>query len=599
MKKLSRRLMGLITNHFRELDLASVCPQANLAVHHTAKIRRALKTISALRQMNDSSQMISSDSALENIAERDVTKNTGKGQLRRKPCSIIYTEAATEGQNACKKGWSCCSTVPNTKTVCCACCSSEEKQRLQHSRKLCHMRRTCLCKDAKLKESTVGNGSGTEKGPEKQSRGSSAERVLVKSMESVTDELDIDKLQQDLQHERTLRAQLAEQIKNLTCSMQCLKADGEQQAACLRDALSKAEEQVKLAVRSQNLAMDLAKQSRNHSDMIKASKSDLAAQMTVLKVKRQTICDNTKLACECKDLKYQLKSMSETEAKKFADVSLEVDKIKNAVQRKEEILYAEKAEYEEMIAELTNVVKIQKKQICDLTGICNQHQIQMQQKDMCISEKDAQQCDQQCKLNTMVSKVKELKMELENSKFSLAQETQTCNTLRKELINIKDNHHCELRIKEQMIEDQSDTIKRLKNLVQQSEKMAKHAAQEFEQLTDQLYCEKETNNSLLAALETAESKFADQPLGLCKNCEELGAQMDCLEDQKRKALQAAKFAADKFFKAKIEFEHQLQEEKQQQQYLKMALKKRENEIDCLKANYQHRKQVDKRNRSIH
>lgn len=66
--------------------------------------------------------------------------------------------------------------------------------------------------------------------------------------------------------------------------MKCLKADGEQQAACLKDALTKAEEQVKLAVRSRNLAMDLAKQSRDHSDMIKTSKSDLAAQISALKV---------------------------------------------------------------------------------------------------------------------------------------------------------------------------------------------------------------------------------------------------------------------------------------------------------------------------
>lgn len=55
--------------------------------------------------------------------------------------------------------------------------------------------------------------------------------------------------------------------------------------------------------------------------------------------------------------------------------------------KKEEILSAEKVEFEEMIAELTNVIKIQKKQICELTGICNQHQILMQKKDMCISEK--------------------------------------------------------------------------------------------------------------------------------------------------------------------------------------------------------------------
>lgn len=121
--------------------------------------------------------------------------------------------------------------------------------------------------------------------------------------------------------------------------------------------------------------------------------------------------------------------------------------------------------------------------------------------------------------------------------------------------------------------------------------MAKHAAREFEQLTDQLFCEKETNNTLRAALEAAELQSPDQTSLICKSCEELENQLDCLEEQKRKALLAAKFAAEKFFESKKEFQKQLQCEKQQQQLLKIILQKKENEIGCLKAKFQRRRQV--------
>lgn len=64
----------------------------------------------------------------------------------------------------------------------------------------------------------------------------------------------------------------------------------------------------------------------------------------------------------------------------------------------------------------------------------------------------------------MVSKVKELKAEMENLKCSFNEERQNCNALRKELNDGKDNQHCDLRIKEKIIEDQSDTIRRLKKV---------------------------------------------------------------------------------------------------------------------------------------
>lgn len=130
--------------------------------------------------------------------------------------------------------------------------------------------------------------------------------------------------------------------------------------------------------------------------------------------------------------------------------------------------------------------------------------------------------------------------------------------------------------------------------------MAKHAAREFEQLTDELFCEKETNSSLQAALEAAEAQQSDEATLTCESCEDLEAQLDCLEEQKRKALLAAKFAAEKFFQSKSEFQRELQREKEQNRLLKNLLHRRENEIECLKAKFQNTRQLaaEKRNSCI-
>ena len=110
-------------------------------------------------------------------------------------------------------------------------------------------------------------------------------------------------------------------MEKLTCSMKCLKDDGEQQAACLKDALEKAKSEAKLAARSRNLAMDLAKQSRDQTDLVKASRDEIANEINVIK------SHNSKLQCECTELRCKLQTMSENEAKKYVNCFIFIHRI--------------------------------------------------------------------------------------------------------------------------------------------------------------------------------------------------------------------------------------------------------------------------------
>lgn len=66
-------------------------------------------------------------------------------------------------------------------------------------------------------------------------------------------------------------------MKSLTCSLNCLKEDSEQKAACLRDALVTAEEQRKVA-------MDLVKQSKDQADLVKTDRDELLNEISELQV---------------------------------------------------------------------------------------------------------------------------------------------------------------------------------------------------------------------------------------------------------------------------------------------------------------------------
>lgn len=65
----------------------------------------------------------------------------------------------------------------------------------------------------------------------------------------------------------------------------------------------------------------------------------------------------------------------------------EVNLIKSIVKQKEEILQAEIIELKGLIAELTNVTKIQERRICELSIICKKQQCSLRDKSKTIIEK--------------------------------------------------------------------------------------------------------------------------------------------------------------------------------------------------------------------
>lgn len=111
--------------------------------------------------------------------------------------------------------------------------------------------------------------------------------------------------------EKKRNRELAEQLEKVNCSLQCLKSESEEQAACLKDALEKAKIETKLASRSRNLAVDLAQQSKDQIDLVKASRDEVFSQMNVVN------SHNSKLQCECDELRSKLREMSENEEKRF------------------------------------------------------------------------------------------------------------------------------------------------------------------------------------------------------------------------------------------------------------------------------------------
>lgn len=61
--------------------------------------------------------------------------------------------------------------------------------------------------------------------------------------------------------------------------------------------------------------------------------------------------------------------------------------MKRAVKEKENALNKERAEFMDMILELTNVINIQKRRICEITGICNNQRHSMNERDKELSQK--------------------------------------------------------------------------------------------------------------------------------------------------------------------------------------------------------------------
>lgn len=61
--------------------------------------------------------------------------------------------------------------------------------------------------------------------------------------------------------------------------------------------------------------------------------------------------------------------------------------MKCAVKDKEDALNKERTEFMDMILELINVIKIQKRRICEVTGICNNQQHTLHEKDNELCQK--------------------------------------------------------------------------------------------------------------------------------------------------------------------------------------------------------------------
>lgn len=61
--------------------------------------------------------------------------------------------------------------------------------------------------------------------------------------------------------------------------------------------------------------------------------------------------------------------------------------MKHALKEKENALNRERAEFMDMILELTNVINIQKRRLSEVTGICNNQQHSMDQKNKQLSDK--------------------------------------------------------------------------------------------------------------------------------------------------------------------------------------------------------------------
>ncbi|XP_043268758.1 myosin-10-like isoform X2 [Venturia canescens] len=375
----------------------------------------------------------------------------------------------------------------------------------------------------------------------------------------------IEKMYKELEQQN---AELAERLKNMDCSLNCLKSEGEKEAACLKDALEKAKKEAHLASRSRDLAMDLAKQSRDQTDVIKASRDAIADEVNAVK------CNNTKLQCECEQLRCKLKEIKRKEDKKCTDVDDKVCRIKSTAKQKEMAL-------ETTVCELRNEVKMQRKRICDLTLICTKQRDLLRENENCISTKIAQLTEAENKIQSVNCKCRQMQEQIDNLQCRLNEEMGERENLERQLDERQDSCNCEIQIKNKIIEDQIETIKKLKTLLQDSERMAHEAACEFESLRDELHCLKQTNKSLRMALDEAEEETTDEN-DSCDRCNILETEIRTLEEQKHKAVLAAKFAAAELCKITAEYERKIDCEKQRNAFVNEIVQRQQVEIQLLR-----------------
>ncbi|XP_046830898.1 ERC protein 2-like isoform X2 [Vespa crabro] len=317
-----------------------------------------------------------------------------------------------------------------------------------------------------------------------------------------TEEIKILQDDNDLSNEKKQKRDLEEKLQNAKQHLTKLKENGEQQISFLKDALQKAEEQLA--------------QAKKETITITADRDRLLQTVSTLKEEiNNVIGKNVSLHRECQDLKCKLQTASECETKTCTVVQDEVNLIKSIVKQKEEILQAEIIELKGLIAELTNVTKIQERRICELTNICKKQQ-------------------------------------------------------------------CGLRDKSKMI---------IEKLLQDSESMAQQAASEFEEIRNELVHEKETCESLRIALITAEVQLNQKYNVECKKCQNLIAEVNLLDQQKQKALIAAKEALRKLCISVRDYQRELVFERQQCKFLTLKLKEKQDEVEYIKKEFAYKKKT--------
>ena len=141
-----------------------------------------------------------------------------------------------------------------------------------------------------------------------------------------------------------------------------------------------------------------------------------------------------------------------------------MSRMKSAVKQKEIALASEKSELKETIGDLTNFVKMQKKRICELTSICTKQRNLLRDKENCLSKKIVELSAAEEKIQSENCKCSKMKEEIEKLTCRLNEEIVIRNNLQAQLDERKDNCNCELQIKNKIIADQAETIKKLKKV---------------------------------------------------------------------------------------------------------------------------------------
>ncbi|CAD1469108.1 unnamed protein product [Heterotrigona itama] len=324
----------------------------------------------------------------------------------------------------------------------------------------------------------------------------------------------------------------------------------------------------------------------NRQLSIIAKLQKMEEECSVSTCKKQQIVEvthkNADLLQERDNLKSKLETLSEDESKRCEEVEKEVNRMKHAVKEKENASNKERAEFMDMILELTNVINIQKRRICEITGICNNQQHSMHERDKELSQKNIEILEMKNMLQSSDSTFKEMEERMHHLQYCLCEETKNCNQLKEELEVLKENHLSELRIKDKIIEEQNKTISKQKKLLHDSEEMVQQVASEFNELKDELHKEKERNESLQTTLDETDSKLNKVYLSQCETCRRLTTEIDYLKKEKEKAIIVAKFAYQKLHQSIKEYQKRLICERQQHRYMALIIEKREHEIGCLR-----------------